>query len=289
VSRRSRQQAVETLTELGFTALEADVYAVLVQDAPVTAYKVAQVLGKAAANVYKAVESLAKKGALLVDDGESRMLRAVPPSELLGRVERDFQNARAKAESALSGLGGNDDDERVYRLETREQVLERAVAMLHSARALVALDLFPEPFEDLREEIASVAKRGVPTRVQVYSKIDASIPGAQITVASRGSAMLRAWPGQWLNVVVDATEHMLALMRSDRGEVIQAVWSASAYLSVMYFSGLDAELRNASLKEQIEGGASIAELRATVAKWSRSADGKLPGVVALQTRLRAAT
>jgi sugar-specific transcriptional regulator TrmB len=283
---RAREQAIETLSELGFTALEAEVYAALVEDSPATAYRIAQVLGKAAANVYKAVDSLAKKGAVLVDDGESRLLRAVPPAELLGRVERDFQSARTKAERALRGLRGNEEDERVYRLQTREQVLERAVAMLGRAKHLIAIDVFPEPLADLRSDIEKTAARGVRTIVQVYSQADAEVPGAEVVLAARGEAMRRAWPGQWLNVVVDATEHMLALMRSERGDVIQAVWSASAYLSVVHFSGLDAELRNAALEAQIQAGASHAELRTTIARWSKGAGAKLPGVVALQERLR---
>ena len=283
---RTRQQAIETLTELGFTALEAEVYAALVEDSPATAYRIAQVLGKAAANVYKAVESLANKGAVLVDDGENRMLRAVPPAELLGRVDRDFQNARTKAERALQRLRGADDDERVYRLQTREQVIERAVAMLGRAKKLVAIDLFPEPLANLRSEIEKTAARGVRTLVQVYTESDARISGAEVVVATRSDAMRRAWPGQWINIVVDASEHMLALMRSERGDVLQAVWSGSAYLSLIYFSGLEAEMRNATLEAQIHAGATLAELRATIARGSRALGAKLPGVVTLQERLR---
>lgn len=283
-----RGKAIETLTELGFTALEAEVYAALVEDSPATAYRVAQVLGKAAANVYKAVDSLTRKGAVLVDDGESRILRAVPPAELLGRLDRDFQIARDRAERALQRLRGTDDDERVYRLKTREQVIERAASMLGRAKQLVALDVFPEPFADLRKEIAKAAARGVRTVLHVYEK-GVEVPGAEVVTAARGDAMRRAWPGQWLNVVVDASEHMLALMRSDRGEVIQAVWSGSAYLSVVYFSGLDAELRNGALGAQIHAGASLAELRATVARWSKTTGSKLPGVVALQERLQSSS
>ncbi len=282
---QGRKKAIDTLTELGFTALEAEVYAALVEDSPATAYRVAQVLGKAAANVYKAVDSLTRKGAVLVDDGESRMCRAVPPAELLGRIDRDFQGARSRAERALQRLRATDDDERIYRLHTREQVIERAVSMLGRAKQLVALDVFPEPFADIRDEVAKAAARGVRTLVHVYEK-GVEVTGAEVVTAARGEAMRRAWPGQWLNVVVDASEHMLALMHSERGDVIQAVWSGSGYLSVLYFSGLDAELRNAALAEQIHAGASLAELRATIARWSKTTGSKLPGVLALQQRLK---
>src|SRR5688500_1986290 len=63
-----RHQSAQALQDLGFTGLEAEVYAALLEGSPVTAYRVAQQVGKAAANVYKAVESLRRKGAILVDD-----------------------------------------------------------------------------------------------------------------------------------------------------------------------------------------------------------------------------
>lgn len=74
-------------------------------------------------------------------------------------------------------------------------------------------------------------------------------------------------------------------MRSERGDVVQAIWSSSSYLSVIYFSGLDAELRNATLQAQIEDGASTTELRRTIRNWSKD-EAKLPGIIALQKRLR---
>lgn len=282
---RARDQAIETLTELGFTGLEAEVYAALLETSPVTAYRVAQQVGKAAANVYKAVESLANKGAIVIDDGESRMLRAVPPAELLGRLERDFKGARTRAERALARLRGTEEDERVYQLKTRDQVLERANSMLKRAKQIALLDLFPEPLDDLREALRQTAKRGVRTVVQIYR--EAAVEGAEVVLAPRGEDMLRTWPAQWLNVVVDANEHLLSLMRSDRGEVIQAVWTQSPYLSVIYFSGLASEIQLGALSEKIRAGASNAALRAEQARWTAlSTSGvKLTGVTQLRARI----
>jgi HTH-type transcriptional regulator, sugar sensing transcriptional regulator len=285
VGDSSREEGVEALTELGFTRLEAEVYAVLVEESPMTAYRAAQALGKAAANVYKAVESLARKGAVLVDDGETRVLRAVAPSELFARVEHDFKRTRAKAERALERLHGPEGDDRVYQLRSREQVLERAETMLQNAQQLVAIDLFPEPLDDLREAIGGAVQRGVKVLMQVYEPTE--LPGVQLVLAPRAEALRAAWPAQWLNLVCDAREHMLSLSRSNRGEVVQAVWSGSAYLSVLYYSGLVAELEKAALLSLIEAGASATRLRKEVDAWAwlSTSGSELRGVAALQARL----
>ncbi|MDO8629132.1 MAG: helix-turn-helix domain-containing protein, partial [Phycisphaerales bacterium] len=78
-AERPREQVIQTLVPLGFTPLEGEVYAILVAESPATGYRVAQAIGKPVANTYKAIESLERKGAIVVDDGESRLCRAVPP------------------------------------------------------------------------------------------------------------------------------------------------------------------------------------------------------------------
>ena len=81
-------ESVEVLSELGFTNLEAEIYAFLLQESPVTGYRIAQAIGKPAANTYKAIQTLELKGAVIVDEGSSRMCRAVSADELLNRLGR---------------------------------------------------------------------------------------------------------------------------------------------------------------------------------------------------------
>ena len=81
---------IEMLRELGFNRIEAQIYIFLLPHSPMTAYKIAQKIGKPAANVYKAVECLAHKGALVIEDGPNRTCRAMPTDIFLRRAEQDF-------------------------------------------------------------------------------------------------------------------------------------------------------------------------------------------------------
>src|SRR5262245_37662340 len=98
------EERVRTLVELGFTALEAEAYVCLLRESPATGYRVAQLLGRPAAGIYKTLESLAGKGAALIHEDASRLYRAVPVDELLARLERRFAARRADAARALSEL-----------------------------------------------------------------------------------------------------------------------------------------------------------------------------------------
>ena len=88
---------VELLSEMGLTALEAEIYVYLLQYSPASGYKIAKGIGRSFPSTYKAVAALQTKGAVLVDDGKSRLSRAVPVDELMSHLERRFRQRQAAA------------------------------------------------------------------------------------------------------------------------------------------------------------------------------------------------
>lgn len=233
------EQAARALQELGFTALEAQVYAYLLQHAPATGYRISHDIGKPTANTYKALAALADQGAVLLDDGGGGAARAVPPAELLAGLERRARERREAAAAALAGLAPGEGDDRVYALRDRDQVLERARAMLGRARQIVLADLFPAVLAELRDDLADCAARGACVTVRAYAPAGL---GAALVISGDGKGAPGRWPGQQLSLVVDGAEHLLALLSPDLQQVHQAVWSGSAFLSCLHHNHLAMEL-----------------------------------------------
>jgi len=281
----SAEESVRALVDLGFTGLEAEVYTALAQHPPMTGYRVAQLLGKPAANVYKSIESLQAKGAVIVDDGASRVCHAVPAGELLGLIERGFRESRERAASALAELQSVPGDDRVYQLRSREQVMERCRRMLGRAERVALLDAFPAPLEELRTEAEAAAARGVTVAVKAYEPT--SLREAEVFVHPDGRDVTGRWPGQWVNVVVDGREHLIALLSRDGLDVHQAVWSESAYLSWVYHSALAGELILAEVQRRIAEGASAKELRGIRESYRRIVAPDAPGFQQLVRRFGA--
>src|SRR4051812_48967141 len=102
--RKVASKLVSALEELGLSGSEAAVYAYLVQHSPATGYRVAQAIGKPVANTYKTIASLEEKGAVLIDDGETRACRAVPAEEFLARLDSQFRDRRARAAREFTEL-----------------------------------------------------------------------------------------------------------------------------------------------------------------------------------------
>jgi len=283
-ARRAARDAVESIALLGFTELEATIYAYLVQHSPATGYKVARAVGKPIANTYKAIEALQRKGAVLVDETGNRMCRALPPAELLDQAERDFRERHREARAALGRLEVPKaaPDAGVYALTSAEQVYQRCRKMLAKAKAVALLDLYPRPLAELEAEIQACAKRGVNVAAQVYESV--AIPGVETVVHGQVDVVLEKWHGHWLNCVIDGAELLIAFLGPDGDSVNQAIWSRSPFLCTVFGSALGAELLASRLQRLVLEHRPDEEVREAIVRFNRFRAHELPGYRKLTRR-----
>jgi hypothetical protein len=235
-----KNQATAALTFLGFSEIEALIYCFLLRESPATGYRVSHAIGKPTANTYKAIAALALRGAVIIDDSENRLCRAVPPGELLDRLGRAFETHKRTAESELAKIKQATGDDRVYYLTSVEQVIERARAMLTAAKQAVLLDLFPKCVPLLSAELETTAKRGVKVAARCYEPV--ALKGVSVVIAPGRERVLSTWPGQQLSIAVDGDQFMTALLSQDVSAVHQALWSNSTLMSCLQYNALHVEV-----------------------------------------------
>jgi predicted transcriptional regulator len=239
-----RMQPEHALTEFGFSELESNVYCELLRVAPATGYRLAQLIGKAPANVYQALASMARKGIVFIEEGETKSYRAVPPSELMAELQRDFDERRVSAQLALDAVYARPERDRIYQVRTPRQVFERGAGMIERAREILLFDLFPEPFALLRPALEAAAASGVTVAGVTYG----DVPKVPFTcVCSPGNPLRDRWPGQQVTIIADAEEYVMALLDGEGERVLHGVWSESHYLACMRHDGLASEIRLAVL------------------------------------------
>ncbi|HLN30969.1 MAG TPA: helix-turn-helix domain-containing protein [Gemmataceae bacterium] len=266
---------LESLKAFGFTELEARAYVFLLGESPSTGYRVAQAIDKPAANTYKALESLRNKGAVVGEAGDGKLCRAVPAEEMLGQLERRFREHQRRAGSALARVQGGTDDQHVYQLRTPAQVMERCRRMLSDCRRIAIVDAFPLTLDSLRPAIQEKVARGVAVAVKAYRPI--KVPGAHVVLQPHGEEVLQRWPGQWLNLVTDGRQHLLAFLSEDGSGVHQAVWSGSTYLAWVYHSAVGAEVVLSALQLLVEEGASVTAMRRALRRYQFLFNTEIPG------------
>ena len=224
MSAMASADGIASLVALGFTDLEARVYAHLVASGAATGYRIAQETGKPVANTYKAIESLERKGAVLVEDGATRIVRAVAPDRVLEALARHHEGERKKAKSALKKVARSEEDGRTYAIASEEQALARARQMLAEATVVALVRGSASLRAALDEELSDAEGRGVD---------------------------VAAFDGEGLTVAVDATQCLVAP---------EGIWTRNPAVARAVFAGLSAEVALAELGAQVADGAGPKKL-----------------------------
>lgn len=266
----------KNLSELGFNFLESEVYLELLANEPMTAYRVAKQINKPTANVYKAIDSLSTKGAVLIEDNVKRKCIAVPPDELMNQIEEQTLQKTKLLKEQLNDIGKVYYDERSYAIDSVPLVFEKFKSMINRCKRIAVIDIFPEPLSEVLDIIKQAIKRGVEIRLQVYKPIH--IEGAKVAYTKTASESLKYWNSQQLNLVVDGQEHLLALMNNQLTKVLQAKWSNNLYVSNMIHAGLLREQVVMNLMHIIDDSDFEQKAKGILSEQSFFYNSSIPGV-----------
>jgi sugar-specific transcriptional regulator TrmB len=225
----------EVFAQLGFNALESEVYIALSKHGPQTAYKIGKLLGRPTANVYKAVDVLAEHGAIELMEGDVRICKALPIQSVVKQMERGYQNKMKQAVDALGNLSAESKDEGIYKLQTVEAVFQRAKEMIKRTKSVLVIDAFPNALQRIKKDIQQV--KGKEVFVQAYEE-----PGLDnhisLVVPEISAKVLAYWDAEQLNIAVDGKEMLVALFSKKLDKLVQATYSNNLYLSCMVYSGI---------------------------------------------------
>lgn len=229
------KKRLELLYNLGFNQLEAEVYIHLLTQPPSTAYKIGKQINKPTANVYKTIDSLVEKGAILIEDNKNKQCRAVNPDEFIGQYESALLEKTQEAKKMLSNLEYHTVDENSYSISSVHLVFERFQCMLRKCKTIAVIDAFPKTLEKVKENIYDAINRGVDVHIEAYEPFE--IKGATVVNSEFGPKAIQHWQSQQLNLIIDGEEHLIALLDNDLKKVKQATWSNNIYMSCILHAG----------------------------------------------------
>lgn len=270
-----QNNGINELHALGFTNLEAEIYIHLLGAKASTGYAISQAIGKPTANVYKAINTLEKKGAILIDEGDTRLCVPVPSGELLNALQRSFMTQKERASQFLKQVENTGSTDTVYRLSHPEQVFEKCRKLLNNAEEIVLVDAFSSALAPIMDELEAAVARGV--KIALHGYDDINLDGVKVFNNPSGQAMQEKWSGQWINLIGDSQNFVMAYLSKDLSIVHQAVWSNSRYISWIYHSALLAEQQLSEVKTMLANTDSIETIREFVASMDAFFLLKSPG------------
>lgn len=256
------QSRPSRLIELGLSELEAAVYAFLAAESPASGYRIAQGLGRPVGNIYKAIESLEDRGAVMTaDDNGTRVARAVPLEEFAARLRHELESACEAAREELAAKARSEPDALVYHLRDRAMLFERARTIIRCARRFVVGVATPVFMAQLGEELAAAAARGVPVAIKVFEQPEAALGAVRVIPDVRGGSALDAGPGQWLMLNADGAAMIEGLLDITGEEFAAAHWSENPLVAWNSYTGVVSNLMLALVRGKLLGETTVEEIR----------------------------
>ena len=238
------------LKELGLSELEANIYIWLLENQRSTGYKIAGQIAKPVANTYKALKSLQNKGAVISDDSTgTTYFETIPIEEFLNKIESEFNRKKEKIIKEVEKLETRQDNAGIYEIKSIELVFEKAASMIKSAQNTLLIDGFPAPMKIIKQYLSAERAEDINVYVKNYS--GDNIDNVHQLKANFDDLPISELNGQWLIVLKDTNESLLAFFNKDGSELIHAVWTQDPFISFILFNGSAYEFNFTEVCEQV--------------------------------------
>ncbi|MEN8208940.1 MAG: helix-turn-helix domain-containing protein [Candidatus Fermentibacteria bacterium] len=276
-----RESAITALTEVGLNNLEAMVYLALLRDPGVTGYRVGKILGKPAPNVYTALESLMKKGAVILNYVEKdKRYSPVPVDQFMQSMRTALEQKTVCVEEELKEYDSVPEETGIYMLENEEQLFEKIGKTIEASSSTILLTADTEFIGRLRENLSAAAKRGVKVLVLTFDR-ELDIEGCQMLrlIPSCGD---NAWPGHWIVLDVDGIQHVIAYFEA-MDTLTHAIWCNDQYVSFWMHFGMLADFILMTFFHNTDKAESVELLRKELSTLYCSYNHMSPNVKSLYT------
>jgi len=260
-----KERVKPLLTSVGFSALETDVYWALLQEPGSSGYRLAQMVGKQAANIYKALDSLRTKGAVLADEStRPTTYIALPIRDYIEAKRRELESMQTQIEHELEDVASLPAHGGIFELTSVAQVYERCRDLLRNAKTVVLLNIDARPLEELRAELNAAADRGV----RVLIKTRAAMPGQ--------AAGPEAARGDELALAVDFKEYLQAFLEGDGSDVEEAIWVRHPRLASQVCWLFQSDFTLTRVKVLVQAGKEVKEIGREMHRLTRMVELQAP-------------
>jgi sugar-specific transcriptional regulator TrmB len=251
------------LGNIGFNVVETEVYCALRQEPGSSGYRLAQMVGKQASNIYKALDSLKTKGAIVADESTRPTIYvALPIREYLDAKRRDLEIMQERIEHELEDVAATPAHGGIFELTSIAQVYERCREMLRGARTMALLNVDARPLEELRNELNAAADRGVKVLIKTRAPVQA--------------APSEARRGEELAVAVDFKEYVQAFLKSDGSGVEEAVWVRHPRLANQVCWLFQSDFALTRVRVMVQAGKEVKEIGREMHRLTRMVEVQAP-------------
>ncbi|HVD03770.1 MAG TPA: helix-turn-helix domain-containing protein [Candidatus Dormibacteraeota bacterium] len=219
---RDQPNVAEELVRLGFSTYEARTYVGLLVAGESTGYRISNDTGVPQPKVYETLRRLAERGAATLVNQRPARYAAVPPEQLLGRLQGDFSKRLERARTGFrelpSGVGGTT-GLTVNRLASIDAALEHTRRAIDKSATRVYLHARRDELTPLAGAVKSAAARGVEFVMVHFGALPfPAPPGRVVRHASTDGTLYASRGVRHLAAVVDSRWGLWVLSREGQAD-----------------------------------------------------------------------
>lgn len=157
-----KEDLIRHLTKLNFSEQEAMVYLCLLEDSPATGYAISQRTKIPRSHIYEVLESLRRKGCVMVSKSTPPQYAAVPYRQYLDRYAAQRNTNRSLTlQAAKDYMATEAAQDVIWNLFFNKDILNTADRLIRESKNYILLKLWAQEADVLAPSLAEAQKRGV--------------------------------------------------------------------------------------------------------------------------------
>lgn len=178
---------IESLMKLQLTRQEATIYAILVNEGPMTGYEVSKVSGISRSNTYSALAGLVEKGAAYITEGTSTRYIPVSAGELCDNRILEIQKIKNYLVNNLKLR--SDDPEGYITIKGEKHILNKMRNILRNAKERAYISVSHKILHEINDELVSAVERKL--KLVIITNPPFEFPGAIIYLTDKQQDQIR--------------------------------------------------------------------------------------------------
>ncbi|MGX7418712.1 TrmB family transcriptional regulator [Carnobacterium gallinarum] len=220
------QQIVQVMKKYNFSEYETLVYTTLLEIGNLSGYETSKRSGVPRSKVYNVLESLLKKGLVIVTKTDPKLYQALSAQEFLEKLKKDALTDIDYLELELGRIKEKEEEEMLWKLDGYENVQNKAYHLICDANESLYVQIWEEELTDELIAVLTDAEKRLNEFVLIlFSKNHHyELPFKRYYCHGFEAAKLEDFGSRWLNIVKDTKEVVFGTIRDSKTDV-DVLWT----------------------------------------------------------------
>jgi sugar-specific transcriptional regulator TrmB len=214
----TRDDILDSLTELGFSTNEARAYRGLLVESPATGYEIAQRAGIPRSAIYAVLKRLEDGGLVARVEETPARYAPLPPSDLMGVLRRRFDGSLRSLDDAIRRLRPPAPPVDLWNVTGYEEVLDRAESLIQAAEKTLFLSVWRREATRLQPALDAAARRKVKLIAFSFCALE-GVPGRVFSYGLDERDLEAFWKHKII-LIVDHARTLMGGVESDKSEAV---------------------------------------------------------------------